>query len=100
MPDVRALNYQERGGISAYRDGKRKLMDLSRLLNGLRPDSSVTPQMLKELTAWHEKLVQRSSTNDNWTEETQKEFQLVQAILRRNEGHAEDAVDSSTSLRS
>ena len=76
------------------------MMDLSQLLNGLRPDSSVTPQMLKELTARYEKLVQRSSTNDNWTEETQKEFQLVQAILRRNEGHAEDAAESNKSLGS
>jgi hypothetical protein len=67
-------------------------MELSQLLNGLRPDSSVTPQVLRELTAWHEKLVRRSSTSDNWNEQTQKEFELVQSIIRRNAGRVEDAV--------
>ena len=59
-------------------------MRLSQLLNGLNPYSQVTPRMLAELTAWHEKLIRRSRTNDNWTERTQKEFELVHAIVRRN----------------
>jgi len=61
-------------------------MELSQLLNGLKPDSLVTPQVLGELAAWHEKLVQRSCANDNWTEQDQSDFELVHAVVRRNEG--------------
>jgi len=59
-------------------------MELSTLLNGLTFDSRVGPGMLEELNAQHKKLVARSVSNKDWTEQTQRSFELVHAILRRN----------------
>ena len=59
-------------------------MESWQLLNGLKPGSQVAPGMLAELVKLHEKLVARSILNQNWTEQTQEEFELVHAILRRN----------------
>jgi hypothetical protein len=40
--------------------------------------------MLAELVKWHDKLVSRSVSNQNWTDQTQGEFELVRAIIRHN----------------
>jgi len=68
-------------------------MEPSQLLNGLNPDSLVTPRMLGELTALHERLARRSSINDNWTEQDQHHFELVHAIVHRWSDVASAVVD-------
>jgi hypothetical protein len=59
-------------------------MEPSTRLDGLTFDSQVDPGMLEELNAIHKKLFARSVSNKDWTEQTQRSFELVHAILRRN----------------
>jgi len=54
------------------------------LLKGLKRDSKVTAEALKELLVGYKKLVLRSVSNDNWTEQDQEDFELARSILREN----------------
>jgi hypothetical protein len=59
-------------------------MESSELVRGLTPYSEVGQSMLGELVEHHKKLVARSASNQNWTEQTQLEFETVHAIIRRH----------------
>jgi hypothetical protein len=59
-------------------------MELTMLLKGLKRDSKVTAEALKELLVGYKKLVLRSVSNDNWTEQDQEDFELARSILREN----------------
>jgi len=59
-------------------------MESSQLLNGLTQDSRVSPAMLNQLVECHKKLVARSVSNQDWTEQTQLDFELLHTVIRRN----------------
>jgi len=61
-------------------------MEVSQLLKGLNPRSLVAPAMLGQLTEEYKKQIPRACSNDNWTEQTEKDFELIRAIIHGNGG--------------
>ena len=60
-------------------------MEQSQLLNGLTYNSLVSDRMLSGLKEMYRTLVARSVANTNWTEDVQRDFEVLHTIICRHE---------------